>query len=285
MKQEVPIGEAARILALSIDKVRELADSGELECQRTPGGHRRFSPGALEAFRASRRRERARPPRSGQASPSARRPRPPAQPRGLSAEEWPEDNGWGDRPRPSAVRREAHESSVLSTLSESLRPESPRPEQPQPAPEPDPVQEENRLALLRQYGLNLVPPGVPRSYESEIRDGLDDYVTSRRFPAARPLYEAYDAIRAKVEAILERHNDELAAERRVEELIEYGRSRASYATSAWDFRDGEEAREEILDELERQVEDDWSEGDIMDLVDETLSEWVTDDDDDEESGW
>jgi excisionase family DNA binding protein len=37
------IGEAARRLHLCVDKVRQLADDGELRAERTDGGHRRFA--------------------------------------------------------------------------------------------------------------------------------------------------------------------------------------------------------------------------------------------------
>ena len=272
MKPDVAIGEAARILGLSVDKVRELADSGELECERTSGGHRRFTSGALESYRSRRSRDGRRPNRSP--PPTGKRRRVPLAP----------DDDWDDAPPLRAPRRETAAPMAISTFSETPRAE-PRREAPRPAPEPDLAGEENRLAVLRQYGLNLMPLGIPRSYESEIRDTLDEYVTSSRFPAARSLHETYDAIRTKAEAILERYNNELAAERRVEELVEYGRSQAASITSGWDYHDREEARDEVLDELEAKVEEDWSERDVADLVDEVLSDWETDDEDDEGNGW
>ncbi len=46
------IGLAAKRLGLAVDTVRRLEAKGELRARRTPGGHRRFSVEAVEAFRA-----------------------------------------------------------------------------------------------------------------------------------------------------------------------------------------------------------------------------------------
>lgn len=280
MKPDVAIGEAARILGVSVDKVRELADSGELQCERTPGGHRRFSSAALESLRKRLAGEGRRSPRGKSVVPGGRTTRPTVARRPARAEELSEADGWDWGPSRSAPRWEAQAPAATSPPHAEPHRATLR-----QAPEPNPAEEENRLAVLRQYGFNLMPLGIPRSYESEIRDTLDEYVTSSRFPAARSLHEAYDAIRTKVEAILERYNNELAGERRVEELVEYGRSQAASITSGWDYRDREEARDEVLDELEAKVEEDWSERDVADLVDEVLSDWETDAENDEGNGW
>ena len=51
MKQELPIGEAAQYLGLSVDKVRRLENEGILEANRTLGGHRRFHIVVLDSYR------------------------------------------------------------------------------------------------------------------------------------------------------------------------------------------------------------------------------------------
>src|SRR5439155_21672687 len=48
--------EAARYLDVSVDKVRQLDQSGELPAERTMGGHRRFSRKVLHAYLASKGR-------------------------------------------------------------------------------------------------------------------------------------------------------------------------------------------------------------------------------------
>lgn len=45
----IGIGEAARILGLSVSRVRQLADQGLLGTELTPGGHRRFRPEQLRS--------------------------------------------------------------------------------------------------------------------------------------------------------------------------------------------------------------------------------------------
>src|SRR3989442_12436118 len=48
--------EAARYLNISVDKARQLDQSGELPAERTKGGHRRFSRKALDAYLARKGR-------------------------------------------------------------------------------------------------------------------------------------------------------------------------------------------------------------------------------------
>src|SRR5438876_3821336 len=63
--------EAARYLDVSVDKVRQLDESGELPAERTKGGHRRFSRRALDAYLAKQDRRN---------KPKAQRPTPPPRP-------------------------------------------------------------------------------------------------------------------------------------------------------------------------------------------------------------
>ena len=52
MRALLSIGAAARRLGLSVDTVRALVQTGELEDIRTSGGHRRFDPALLDAHMA-----------------------------------------------------------------------------------------------------------------------------------------------------------------------------------------------------------------------------------------
>src|SRR5438034_6280123 len=63
--------EAARYLGLSVDKVRQLDESGELPAERTKGGHRRFSRRSLDAYLAKQ---------DGRNKPKAQRPTLPPRP-------------------------------------------------------------------------------------------------------------------------------------------------------------------------------------------------------------
>lgn len=47
----VPVGEAARILGVSIDTLRDWERDGKVTARRTVGGHRRFRMGDLLELR------------------------------------------------------------------------------------------------------------------------------------------------------------------------------------------------------------------------------------------
>ena len=66
-------------------------------------------------------------------------------------------------------------------------------------------------------------------------------------------------------------------ERRVQSLIEHGKSRAFFATTRWESEDREEARADVEHALEDEVESDWSDQDVEELVDDLLEEWEEED--------
>jgi hypothetical protein len=150
--------------------------------------------------------------------------------------------------------------------------------------------EQSRIANLRSYGQSLIPYDSTASARSAVIEELDSYVTARRFPTSTNTWEARQAVEAKVEAILEPFNEAAARraaekaeeearnateerdEQRLRSLIERGRSRAFLATTRWESEDREEARADVEDALEEEVESDWSERDVDDLVDEMLEE-------------
>ena len=270
-RTQLTIGEVALRLGLSVDRVRRLEAAGELSAVRTAGGHRRFAPADVEAFRkrhTSKRRVN-KPPE---------RPRAPQRPpeRGpIVDEDHYEEPA---EPWEPSARTEAY-TPRRSPPDESVREVAERPQ-----PTVSAAEEQNRLMLLRQYGLNLVPRGIPRALESKITDTLLDYVTTERFPPSGSQFEAYNAIQAKVEAILERHreakkrsDEEEAMEQRVDELIERGMSQASRVTRDWDPEDRDEACSEIEGELTDSVDGDWTERQVDELVDDLLSSWEADD--------
>jgi hypothetical protein len=72
-------------------------------------------------------------------------------------------------------------------------------------------------------------------------------------------------------------------ERRLVSLIERGKWHAFAKTVAWDVDDAEEARADVLEALENEVEPDWTEREVDELVDqvldEVLKEWNAESDD------
>src|SRR3989442_14848203 len=52
--------QAARYLGVSVDTIRDLDESGELQAERTKGGHRRFSREKLDAYLGKKKKKRGR---------------------------------------------------------------------------------------------------------------------------------------------------------------------------------------------------------------------------------
>ena len=62
-------------------------------------------------------------------------------------------------------------------------------------------------------------------------------------------------------------------------MIERGKWHAFVETVAWDVDDAEEARTDVLETLEDEVEAGWTEREVNELVDEVLEAWNEDSDD------
>jgi excisionase family DNA binding protein len=268
MRALLSIGAAARRLGLSVDTVRALVQTGELEDTRTSGGHRRFDPALLDAHMARHSRRRAR------TSQDFHEPRPDA--------EWHEPQAREPR---------------------ALRPPVSEPKPPRaPSIEPvkqivDPFVENARLGELRSYGRSLIPYDATAGARSAVIDTLTSYVNASRYPATTPSWEARQAIDAKVAAVLEPFNAEAARvaemnaakearraervrdEQRLVSLIERGKWHAFVETLTWDVDDAEEARADVLEALEDHVEPNWTEREVIELVDEVLEQWHEESDD------
>jgi len=261
MRPLLSIGAAARRLGLSVDTVRALVQTGELEGTRTSGGHRRFDPAVLDAHMARRSGRGARK------SHDFHEPRPDA--------EWHEP--------------QAREPRALRPLA--TEPKPPRAPSTEPVKQiADQLLENARLDELKCYGRSLIPYDVTAGARSAVIETLASYVNASRYPATTPRWEARQAIDAKVAAVLEPFNAEAARvaemkaakearialrvrdERRLDSLIEHGKSHAFAKTLAWDVDDAEEARADVLEALEDQVHADWTEREVNELVDEVLDE-------------
>jgi excisionase family DNA binding protein len=262
MRALLPIGAAARRLGLSVDTVRALVQTGELEDIRTSGGHRRFDPAVLDAHMARRSGRRAR------RSQDFHERRPEA--------EWQEPQAR----EPRALRPLATEppKPPLEESTNSL------------TRIVDRVVENARLDELKSYGRSLIPYDATAGARSAVIETLASYVNASRYPATTPSWEARQAIEAKVAAVLEPFNAEAARaaemkaakearravrvrdERRLDSLIERGKWHAFMKTVAWDVDDAEEARADVLEALEDHVEPNWTEREVIELVDEVLDE-------------
>jgi excisionase family DNA binding protein len=272
MKTLLSIGQAAERLGLSVDTVREMERSGVLKAERTPGGHRRFSPGKLDAY-LGRQSVRARPNHPARASAPTRQRQP------IHAHEepldWPPaDEDQDDvqpvtpRTQPAAPAAPSAHDNWMTEFRQTTRDNA----------------ERNRLDTLRYYAHSLIPWNASASARSAVLEMVASYVTASRFPASAPSWEANQAIKAKVEAVLEPFQRAAAREatkkaeverqeQRLRSLIEHGKSRARLKTIGWGYDDAREACADVQEELDSEVEADWSEREVDDLVDEILEEW------------
>jgi len=280
-KQWFSASEAARYLGVSVDKVRQLDESGELPAERTKGGHRRFSRRALDAYLAKQDRRN---------KPKAQRPTPP--------------------PRPIAVDDEV---DAFEPGDEDFEPFV---EPPPPPPPPNPFEkiarelaerkqreaEEaplRRLATLKQYGLDHVPRGAPDIWRAKVASALESFVTLKAFPNWIDDAQAYRIVRGKVDEVLQPYQEEGAHkkaddarkqqewldDRRVQQLVEYGKSYAS-SKMGWDWESDDRARalRDVERVLQGEVEAGWTEQHVKDAVDDELDEWEDEDDVDDEDG-
>jgi excisionase family DNA binding protein len=285
-KQWFTASEAARYLGVSVDKVRQLDETGELRASRTEGRHRRFARRALDAYLARHGRRN---------KPKVERPK--------------------SRPRP--IPRPQPDPEPFDDDVDAFEPGDedfePFVEPPPPAPPPNPFEKVaresaerkqreaedaplRRLATLKQYGLDHVPHGAPDIWRAKVASALESFVTLKAFPNWIDDAQAYGIVRGKVDEVLQPYQEEVAHkkaddvreqqewldERRVQQLVEYGKSYAS-SKMGWDWESDDRAR--ALRDVERVLQDDVEAGsteqDVKDAVDDVLDEWEDDDDEDD----
>ena len=275
--------QAARYLGVSVDTIRDLDESGELQAERTKGGHRRFSREKLDAYLRETKRGRNVRPEVG-----ARRP-PPRASRAQRIPEPPDDDPEDlelmdaeveaavEVPPPVRVPQPNPLERLVRDMTEQLkrdRAEAPR----------------RRLVALKQYGLNQVPWGVPDSWRPKVATALEGYVTLENFPSWVSDQQAYAFVRGKVEEVLQPYRDEVARgqqetqdQRRVQALIDYGKRYASdKAPFDWESEDRDRALRDVERMLKDSVEPDWTEQRVKDAVDDQLDEREEEPDDDDE---
>jgi excisionase family DNA binding protein len=282
------VGETAARLGISVDKVRDLADAGELPAQRTAGGHRRFSRAAVERYatQGARRKRTAAPNRPRSRSPV------------LAdfdddIEEMPAELEWEEPDYPPA------------------HPAAPVPVSGPPTAPPPSVQHQGRigeeerrrkagaeaarLQNLKTLGMASIPYDVPPIIRGKIVSELESYVIASHLPEWIPTYQQQELVRARVTGIVEGFRKEATAEadrkkaeverqaatastkaeaeRWRQQLIEHGKRYAWEGLQEFESlveRWGVEA--EIDQELQRQVRADWSERDVECLVDDVLED-------------
>ena len=288
--------EAARYLGVSVDKVRQLDESGELPAERTKGGHRRFSRKALDAYLA----------RKGGGCKPRTNERPKRTPRHIA------------RPEPvrDAIDDEAERfepgDEEFEPLIGASPPLSPMEQLARDVAEGRKRDEaealERRLATLKQHGLNQVGWGIPDVWRARVAAALESYVTLKAFPAWVSDTEGYRIVRGKVEEILQPYHDQVARkkreetlreeeaatkrreqdaeaeeERKIQRLIADGMRHARVEIPFdWGYDDTTRALRDVERMLKDSVEGDWTDQDVKDAVDDELDAWEDDDPEDDE---
>jgi excisionase family DNA binding protein len=313
------IGEVARCLELSVEKVRKLADSDELPCERTPGGHRRFREDDVAAYEEGRevtRRTATQPRQPRHRSPKRRVLYAPI------FDDYQED--WentdldelhkleepAQRPVSQMVKRVPQQPAQvqLPTLDDK------KAKREQEELQRKTEEEERRLQSLKNKGLASIPWDVPATWRARVVADLERYVTPQNFPSWISSYDQLNMVKARVEDALQPYRDQQAkerekreadaarasadaerqkakadreaakrqaeedAQRRIQSLVSHGRMYATRSLRSVDARDRYRIRRDIESALNEEVESDWTDGDVEDLVDEVLGDWRDDDD-------
>ena len=283
--------EAARYLGVSVDKMRELDESGELRASRTKGGHRRFSRKALDAYLARKG--------AGASRRTQERPKPPSrpvlrpQPIPDVTEDDPEDFEPGDEEIEAFIEAPPPPPPPIDPFEKFAREMAERRKREQ---EEAPLR---RLVTLKQHGLNQIPYGTPDIWRARVAAVLEGCVTAKAFPDWINDSQAYAIVRGKVEEVLQPYHEEVARKkaeearkeeeardvRRVQQLIEFGKRHTSSETLfGWDSEPRERALRDVERMLDERVEADWTEQDVKDAVKDELDKWDEDDTEDDEEG-
>lgn len=311
MRTFFTVGQVARRLHLSEDKIRALADEGEIASQRTTGGHRRFAEGAVARYEA---RHGSRPERRKQAAPKRQRARAAAAPIFDDStdedEEIFDESGWPTEdasPVPVAQARPHVSPATTATRAVGDYVQADLVERKRQA-----IAEAARLQSLKSYGTSSIPYDVPVTVRSKIVEELEAYVTSERLPAWVSTWEQQRLVRGRVDSIVEAHRKKVKdeaeqmrveearqaavgkarraaaeaaskvkaeADRLVQELIDHGKRYAEDDLLEFDPSDRWDVRLAIAKALGEEVGADWSERDVEDLVEDVLDEETEDDDD------
>ena len=273
-----PAQVAARF-GVSTDTIRRWGRIGQLREYRTPAGHRRYQVEDVEALAAgvTSGDSAIESPAldTGGASP---RKRPAALPR----EEPQEVETWEQHVLEAEaevdVLKAHHELGELAQARR--RRNDTRAEKATSAAAVE--QEARRLKTLKDLGrLRASLAGVPPVWLARVSQALERYVTSEHLPPGLHDAEAQALVKDKVDEVLHPYREGLADAKqaredrlRVERLFRHGKSRILFL----DHPSRKKIRRAVEEALEDEVEADWTEADVSELVDEVVAEWVEEED-------
>ena len=271
-----PAQVAARF-GVSTDTIRRWGRIGRLREYRTPAGHRRFRAEDVEALAAGVTSETPAT-ESAALDPHASPRKPPsALPRGEQQEVEPWEQHVLEAESEVDVLKAHHELEELAQARQ--RRKDARAEQATAAAAAK--QEVRRLKNLKDHGrFHASLAGVPPVWLAKVSQALERYVTSEHLPPGLHDAEAQALVKDKVDDVLHPYREELADAKqaredrlRVERLLRHGKSRLLL-----DHPPRKKIRRAVEETLENEVEADWTEADVSELVDEVVAEWDEEED-------
>jgi excisionase family DNA binding protein len=298
------ISEAAAIVGVSVDTLRHWDSTGVLHAHRTPSGQRQYLLRDVEEY--VRRKKGTAPALRTAATPNS--PTPKAAP----AQAWaqrPTIRGrplgpmgpWDDEvaeanAQVQILRAQAESDALRRASTAEAEAAARRAEDQRVASEM-----ERRLEELKSFGRSLAI-NLPANWMARVVAMLEEFVTARQFPRSLSDREAYVMVRAHVDhlvtelrvkddeansrawAKMDREREDTRRAQRLEVLLNHGRHLGTVNTIGWERDDRVRALRDIDRELRAQVQSDWNEDDVRDLITEILEDWLADEDEDDDWG-
>jgi len=283
--------DAAEKLGISPDTLRRWERGGLIQCERTPGGQRRYKEEDISSMldRApSEPFRRAMPDPSSVPSlggaPEQSHPRTVARQvapweRRVKEEQADLDVTRIRRERAELIRAERSERDARERAASDAERTATAREAERRRIAAFKEAQDGRLNQLREYG-KLCALWAPGEYQAKVVRDLLSSVNLERYPPDLPDHLARVQVNARVEKVLKPWRDEEArkrakveSQRKLESLILIGRWHAQSETRIWDRRAAERANREVERTLQEEVSADWTDDDVRDLVDDVLDEW------------
>jgi excisionase family DNA binding protein len=283
--------DAAEKLGITPDTLRRWEREGLIQCERTPGGQRRYREEDISSmldgspFEPSRR---ATPypstVRSLNDAPEQSRARtvaPQAAPweRRVKEEQADLEVTKIRRERAELIRAERAEREAREQAANDAERTATAREVERKRLAAFKAAQEKRLNELREYG-KACAVWAPAEYQAKVVRDLLSSVNLEDYPPDLSDYFARIQVDVRVEKVLKPWRDEearkrakLESRRQIDSLILSGKWHAQTETRNWDRRAADRAYREVERALLDEVDADWTDDEVRDLVDDVLDEW------------
>lgn len=282
---------AAEKLGISPDTLRRWEREGLIQSERTPGGQRRYNEEDISSMLGGGPTEQSR--RAVPIAPTARSSddaREQAHPRAVTPQVTPWERRVREEQADLEVTRIRSERAALIRVERTEREMRERAADnaertaAMHAAEQDrtaafEVTQGRRLDELRVYG-RICAVWAPAEYQAKVVRDLLSSVNLEDYPPDLPDYLARVQVNARVEEVLKPWRDDqgrkaakVQSQRKLDSLILSGKWHAQTETRQWDRRAAERAKREVDRALRDEVDADWTDDDVRELVDDVLDEW------------